>query len=289
MIIDQLFLHVAAKGHVCVGLDTDYEYLPAHFSKAFSHVSDALFSFNKQIIDATLDVSACYKVQIAYYEAFGMQGLEAYRKTLAYLRERNSLIIADVKRGDIAKTAEMYAKAHLSGDFEADFMTLNPYMGMDTISPFLPFVRNNEKGVFVLIRTSNEGAKDIQYLTTNEEDKKVFTVVGEKLNILGKEYLGECGFSSIGGVMGCTHADEAQEVRRQLDSTFFLIPGYGAQGGKAEDIALYLKNGNGGVVNASRSILLAYKKVENGEEKFAECARNEAIRMRDEIRLAIGN
>jgi len=282
MIIDKLFLHVAAKGHVCVGLDTDYEYLPAHFAKAFSHISDALFSFNKQIIDATIDVAACFKVQIAYYEAFGMQGLEAYRKTLAYLRERKAIIIADVKRGDIAKTAEMYAKAHFSGDFEADFMTINPYMGMDTIAPFLPFVKNNEKGLFVLIRTSNEGAKDIEYLPT-ENNQRVYNVVGEKLNAMGKDYLGRCNFSSIGGVMGCTLADEAREVRQQLDTTFFLIPGYGAQGGKAEDIALYLKNGNGGVVNASRSILLAYKKVENGEERFSEHARNEAIRMRDEI------
>ena len=286
MIIDKLFLHVAAKGHVCVGLDTDYEYLPPHFSKAFSHISDALFSFNKQIIDATIDVSACFKVQIAYYEALGLQGLDAYRKTLSYLRERKAIIIADVKRGDIAKTAEMYAKAHFSGDFEADFMTLNPYMGMDTITPFLPFLQNKEKGVFVLIRTSNEGAKDIEYLQT-EDNKRVYNVVGEKLNSLGKDYLGKCGFSSIGGVMGCTHADEAREVRQQLDSTFFLIPGYGAQGGKAEDIALYLKNGNGGVVNASRSILLAYKKIENGEEQFAQCARNEAIRMRDEIHSKI--
>ncbi|MCL2290070.1 MAG: orotidine-5'-phosphate decarboxylase [Bacteroidetes bacterium] len=286
MIIDKLFSHVAAKGHVCVGLDTDYEYLPINFSKTFSHISDALFSFNKEIIDATLDVSAGFKVQIAYYEAFGMQGLEAYRKTLAYLREQKAIIIADVKRGDIAKTAEMYAKAHFSGDFEADFMTLNPYMGMDTISPFLTFIKENEKGVFVLIRTSNEGAKDIEYLPT-EVNKRVYNVVGEKLNALGKDFIGECGFSSIGGVMGCTHADEARDVRKQLDSTFFLIPGYGAQGGKAEDIALYLKNGNGGVVNASRSILLAYKKVENGETHFGECARNEAIRMRDEIRSKI--
>jgi len=286
MIIDRLFLHVAAKGHVCVGLDTDYEYLPTHFSNAFSHISDALFSFNKQIIDATLDVAACFKVQIAYYEAFGMQGLEAYRKTLAYLQERQAIIIADVKRGDIAKTAEMYAKAHFSGDFEADFMTINPYMGMDTIVPFLPFVKNNEKGLFVLIRTSNEGAKDIEYLST-ENNKRVYNVVGEKLNAMGKEYIGKCGFSSIGGVMGCTLADEAREVRQQLDSTFFLIPGYGAQGGKAEDIALYLKNGNGGVVNASRSILLAYKKIENGEERFNEHARNEVIRMRDEIHSKI--
>jgi orotidine-5'-phosphate decarboxylase len=286
MIIDKLFLHVAAKGHVCVGLDTDYEYLPAHFSKAFSHIRDALFSFNKQIIDATLDVSACYKVQIAYYEAFGMQGLEAYRKTLSYLRERKAIVIADVKRGDIAKTAEMYAKAHFSGDFEADFMTLNPYMGMDTITPFLPFIKEQKKGVFVLIRTSNEGAKDIEYLNV-DNNKRVYNIVGEKLNTMGKDFMGKCGFSSIGGVMGCTHADEAREVRQQLDSTFFLIPGYGAQGGKAEDIALYLKNGNGGVVNASRSILLAYKKVENGAERFAEHARNETMRMRDEIRSKV--
>jgi orotidine-5'-phosphate decarboxylase len=200
------------------------------------------------------------------------------------LRERKALIIADVKRGDIAKTAEMYAKAHFSGDFEADFMTLNPYMGMDTIAPFLPFIKDNEKGVFVLIRTSNEGAKDIEYLQIAENKKRVYNVVGEKINVLGKDYLGRCGFSSIGGVMGCTHADEARDVRQQLDTTFFLIPGYGAQGGKAEDIALYLKNGNGGVVNASRSILLAYKKIENGEARFNEHARNETIRMRDEIR-----
>jgi len=282
MIIDKLFSSVVAKGHVCVGLDTDYEYLPVDFAKDFSHVSDALFAFNKQIIDSTLDVSACFKVQIAYYEAFGMQGLEAYKKTLSYLRERKAIIIADVKRGDIAKTAEMYSKAHFSGDFEADFMTLNPYMGMDTIVPFLHFINNKEKGVFVLIRTSNEGAKDIEYLST-DATKRVYHVVGEKINTLGKEFLGKCGFSSIGGVMGCTHADEAREMRQQLDSTFFLIPGYGAQGGKAEDIMLYLKKGNGGVVNASRSILLAYKKIENGEAHFGEHARNEAIRMRDEI------
>jgi len=285
MIIDKLFQNVADKGHVCVGLDTDLEYLPAAFLAKYAHISDALFHYNREIIDATLDVSACFKVQIAYYEAYGMQGLEAYKNTLAYLRAKDAVIIADVKRGDIAKTAEMYAKAHFSGDFEADFMTLNPYMGLDTISPFLPFVKNNQKGLFVLIRTSNEGAKDIEYLPT-ENGKRVYNVVGEKINELGKEYLGQSGFSAIGGVMGCTHRDEAKAVREELDSTFFLIPGYGAQGGKAEDIALYLKQGNGGVVNASRSILLAYKKVENGAEKFAEYSRLEAIRMRDDIRNA---
>lgn len=285
MIIDQLFQNVADKGHVCVGLDTDLEYLPKEFSARFSHLSDALFHFNKEIIDATIDVSACFKVQIAYYEAYGMQGMEAYQRTLAYLRQKDTVIIADVKRGDIAKTAEMYAKAHFSGDFEADFITVNPYMGLDTITPFLPFVQNNNKGLFVLIRTSNEGAKDIEYLPT-ENNQRVYNAVGEKINSMGKEFMGTNGFSSIGGVMGCTHADEAIAVREALDSTFFLIPGYGAQGGKAEDIALYLKNGNGGVVNASRSILLAYKKVENGASNFAEYSRLEAIRMRDDIRKA---
>lgn len=286
MIIDKLYARVAKKGHVCVGLDTDYSYLPAQFAAQFSNLSDALFEFNKRIIEATLDYAACYKVQIAYYESFGMAGLMAYKRTLEHLRQRDAIIIADIKRGDIAKTAEMYAKAHFTGDFEADFITLNPYMGMDTLTPFLPYFKEQNKGAFVLIRTSNPGAQDIEYINTTD-NRHVYNVVGEKINTLGKEFIGKCGFSAIGGVMGCTHADEAKEVRESLDSTFFLIPGYGAQGGKAEDIALYLKEGNGGVVNASRSILLAYKKVENGEGNFDEHSRNEALKMRNDILGAI--
>jgi len=281
--IDKLFASVAQKGHACVGLDTDVTYLPKHLAEQFPTTEDGLFAFNKAIIDSTLDVSACYKVQIAYYEAYGMAGLRAYARTLAYLREKNAVIIADIKRGDIAKTAEMYAKAHFTGEFEADFITLSPYMGLDSLSPYLPYIKDNGKGVFVLIRTSNEGAKDIEYLPT-ENGKRVYHVVGEKLQTLGKDYIGECGYSAIGGVMGCTHPDEAAEIRNMLNTTFFLIPGYGAQGGKAEDIAKYLHNGNGGVVNSSRGILLAYRKQENGDANFADCARAEAIRMRDDIR-----
>ncbi len=280
--IDRLFDAVAAKGHVCVGLDTDYSYLPQDFASKFSSVEDGLFAFNKALVDATHDITACYKVQIAYYESYGLAGLRAYAKTLAYLRSLNAVIIADIKRGDIAKTAEMYAKAHFTGDFEADFITLSPYMGLDSLSPYLPYLKDQGKGVFVLIRTSNEGAKDIEYLPT-ENGKRVYDVVGEKLQALGKDYIGNCGYSAIGGVMGCTHPEEAAEIRKSLDTTFFLIPGYGAQGGKAEDIAKYLKNGNGGVVNSSRGILLAYRKQENGEKDFAACSRNEVIRMRDDI------
>lgn len=283
MVIDRLFEKVALNGHVCVGLDTDYTYLPTAMAEQYPNVEDGLFEFNKGIIDATLDVAACYKVQIAYYESYGIAGLKAYQRTLAYLREKKAVIIADIKRGDIAKTAEMYAKAHFTGDFEADFITLSPYMGLDSLSPYLPYFEKNEKGAFVLIRTSNEGAKDIEYLPT-EDNQRVYHVVGKKINEMGKPFIGQCGYSSIGGVMGCTHADEAAEIRAMLDSTFFLIPGYGAQGGKAEDIAKYLRDGNGGVVNSSRGILLAYRKQEHGEEDFAGCARNEAIRMRDDIR-----
>ena len=283
MVIDRLFEKVALNGHVCVGLDTDYSYLPTAMAERFPNVEDGLFEFNRALIDATLDVAACYKVQIAYYESYGIAGLRAYQKTLAYLREKKAVIIADIKRGDIAKTAEMYAKAHFTGDFEADFITLSPYMGLDSLSPYLPYFEKQEKGAFVLIRTSNEGAKDIEYLPT-ENNLRVYHVVGQKINEMGKPYIGKCGYSSIGGVMGCTHADEAAEIRAMLGSTFFLIPGYGAQGGKAEDIAKYLRDGNGGVVNSSRGILLAYRKQENGESDFAGCARAEAIRMRNDIR-----
>lgn len=286
MIIDKLFDKIEKQGHVCLGLDTDLSYLPKKFAEKFSSVGEALFNFNKEIIDSTLDVVSCYKVQIAYYEAYGLEGLQAYSKTLKYIKEKGAISIADIKRGDIAKTAEMYAKAHFTGEFECDFLTLNPYMGLDSIEPYLPYVENNEKGLFVLIRTSNNGAKDIEYIET-KDGNRVYKVVGEKIQALGEKYMGACGYTSIGGVMGCTHAEEGIEMRKKLDKTFFLIPGYGAQGGGAKDVVPYLTNGNGGVVNSSRGILLAYKKHENDEENFAKYAREEAIKMRDAIRNEI--
>lgn len=288
MIIDRLFKTIEEKGHVCVGLDTDIAYIPEGFRAKFDNIGDAIFEFNKAIIDATVDVAACFKPQIAYYETYGIDGLRAYSRTMQYLKEKGALSIGDIKRGDISKTAEMYAKAHFDGEFEADFITLSPYMGLDSIEPYLPYVKNKEKGVFVLVRTSNKGSKDIQYVGT-AGDRRVYNVVGELINNLGKEYMGECGYSCVGGVIGCTHVDEGIEIRKALDSTFFLIPGYGAQGGKAEDVALYLKDGNGGVVNSSRGIMLAYKGKEDGDINFAKYAREEVIRMRDEILGAIAN
>ena len=286
LIIDKLYERVEERGVVCLGLDTDASYIPQHILSGKS-LDEAIFQFNKEIIDATLDVVACYKVQIAYYEALGLAGLMAYKKTLEYLRERDAIIIADIKRGDIMATATQYAKGHFSGDFEADFITLSPYMGMDSIEPYMPYMESGNKGVFVLVRTSNPGAEDIENIDT-KDNSKVYKVVGDKLTKMGESVKGECGYSAIGGVIGCTHVEEGKEIRERYKDMFFLIPGYGAQGGKAEDVALYLRDGNGGVVNSSRAILLAYKK-ENKPEEFAACARREAIRMRDEIRNAVNS
>lgn len=284
LIMDKLYNRVNERGVVCLGLDTDIEYIPAHILE-LGNKADAIFEFNKQIIDETLDVVACFKVQIAYYEALGIDGLIAYKKTLAYLREKDAIIVADIKRGDIAATASQYAKAHFTGDFEADFITLSPYMGMDSIEPYMPYIEEGNKGAFVLVRTSNPGAEDIENVDT-VDNSKVFKVVGDKITSMGAKVTGKCGYSAIGGVIGCTHIEEGKEIRSRYKNMFFLIPGYGAQGGKAEDVALYLREGNGGVVNSSRAILLAYKK-DNKPEEFAKCARKEAIRMRDEIRSAV--
>ena len=282
MIIDKLYKRVEKLGHVCLGLDTDLSYIPEEIIKESSSNREAIVKFNKGIIDATLDVVSTYKVQIAYYEALGIEGLMAYKETLEYLREKDAIIIADIKRGDIAKTAEMYAKAHFTGDFEADFITLNPYMGMDTIEPFMEYLEKYDKGIFTLVRTSNPGAKDVEYIET-AKGEKVYEEVGAMVQELGKRVTGACGYSSLGAVMGCTHVDEAVKMREALGNTFFLIPGYGAQGGTAKEVALYLKNGNGGVVNSSRGMLLAYKKDKYKGMSYAEAARAESISMRDDI------
>ena len=278
--MDRLYEAVAAKGPVCVGLDTDFSYLPEGYADSTKTAGENLVRFNREIINATREVAGCYKVQIAYYEALGMDGMMAYRDTLAYLRENKLLTIADIKRGDIAKTAEMYAKAHYEGDFEADFITLAPYMGLDSLSPYLPYMEKSGKGAFVLCRTSNCGAKDFEYEKLSD-GRHVYDLVGDKVTELGKAYMGEHGYSSIGLVIGGTHIEEAKEIRAKYQNSFFLIPGYGAQGGKAEDIAQYLQKGNGGAVNSSRGILLAYKKQEG--VRFDEAAYRECVDMKGAI------
>ena len=286
-IMDKLYDRVEERGVVCVGLDTSIDYVP-DFIKSGRSDEDAIVEFNRQIIEQTHDIAACFKVQIAYYESLGLAGMSAYKRTLDILREKDAIIIADIKRGDIAATAKMYAKAHFEGDFEADFITLSPYMGMDSIEPYMPYLETGKKGIFSLVRTSNKGAEDIEYLDTTSGDK-VYHVVGDRIMEMGKNLVSDCGYHPLGGVIGCTHVEEGKALRKRFNSMFFLIPGYGAQGGKAEDVAMYLNNGNGGVVNSSRGILLAYKKQNRPDTDFAICAREESIRMRDEIRNAVNN
>lgn len=285
-IIDELYQRVKENGTVCVGLDTALDYIPETIRSKFTTYEDMIFEFNKGIIDATLDVAACFKVQIAYYEALGLEGLRAYARTLKYLKEKHCLSIGDIKRGDIADTAKMYARAHFQGDFESDFITLSPYMGLDSIEPYMSYLKEGRKGAFALVRTSNKGAEDIQYIET-KQGEKIYNRVGEKINSLGKECLGSYGYSALGAVVGCTHVEEGKIIRENMDSTFFLIPGYGAQGGKAEDVALYLKNGNGGVVNSSRKILLAYKNRNQQGHNFDVCAREEVLDMNRAINTAL--
>ena len=278
--MDKLYDAVAARGPVCVGLDTDISYLPEDFVDSAKTAGENIVAFNKAIIQATKAVAGCFKVQIAYYESLGMDGMKAYADTLAAVRVAGVPVIADIKRGDIAKTAEMYAKAHFEGDFEADFITLAPYMGLDSIQPYMPYMQQKGKGVFVLVRTSNPGAKDFEYEKLTD-GRHVYDMVGDKLNELGKQAMGESGYSSVGLVIGGTHIEEAAEIRARYKDSFFLIPGYGAQGGTAPDIAQYLSCGNGGVVNSSRGILLARKKQPG--VKFDEAAYNECVKMKEAI------
>jgi orotidine-5'-phosphate decarboxylase len=283
--IDRLFEKVNARGHVCVGLDTCIDYVPQRERSKAASDAQAVLAFNKALIDSTYDVCACFKVQIAYYEEMGIEGLKAYSETLKYIRSRDCIAIADIKRGDIADTAVRYSKAHFSGDFEADFVTLNPYLGMDTIEPWMVFSASG-KGAFVLMMTSNPGMKDFEYLQTSD-GKRFYDAVGNKMAELAASHHGKCGYGFFGVVTGCTQRDEAAIIRERYPNLFFLIPGYGAQGGGAKDASLLLRDGNGGVVNASRSIITAWQKApgfETADNNFAaQSARKAAIKMRDEI------
>ena len=279
MIIDRLYDEINSKSFVCVGLDTSYDYIPDKFKTG--DVKKDVFNFNKEIIDATKDLVAIFKLQIAFYEAMGIEGMKAYYMTMKYLKDNGLLSIGDIKRGDIASTAKEYAKAHFEGEFAADFITVNPYMGFDTLEHFYPYLEKGTNGIFVLLRTSNPGAKDIEYLNYNGEP--LYYHVGDQLEKLGKQFIGKNGISALSMVVGGTHSEEAVEIRNRYKDTLFLIPGYGAQGGKAKDISIYLGSENKGIVNSSRGIILAYKKEDKGEDNIGLCARNAVINMREDI------
>jgi orotidine-5'-phosphate decarboxylase len=292
MNMDTLFDAVALRGPVCVGLDTALDYIPQKALRQAGSPSAALLAFNKAIIEATSSACACYKVQIAYYEEHGIEGLRAYAETLRHIRKLGLPVIADIKRGDIADTAARYAKAHLDGEFEADFVTLSPYMGMDSLDPWLEYVGKKGKGLFVLMRTSNKGMRDFEYREL-AGGGRLYDAVGDKIQALATQYRGARGYGAVGAVVGCTEREEAAAIRASRPEVFFLIPGYGAQGGAAADAALLLRDGNGGIVNASRSILKAWQtlpdaanKPEQDLDQIAFAAQSATVEMQTALRKA---
>lgn len=280
MMTDALFEAAKKKSPVCVGLDTVADYLPEYLKKADMPLEDKLFAFNRAIIDATRDTAACFKLQIACYEAEGLAGLSAFARTLRYVREGGSIAITDAKRGDISSTAAQYARAHFSGEFETDLLTVNPYMGEDAVSPYYKYIKENGKGLFVLVKTSNPGSGEFE--DRDSMGAPLYLAVAEHVSRWGEAFVGESGFSAIGAVAGCTYPEQFQRIKALMPHTFFLIPGYGAQGGTGRDIGAFFGGGICGVVNSSRGIICAHRgKCET--EEFASFARGAALAMKEDI------
>ena len=287
-----------------IGLDPRYEMIPEYiknkYQKNLEGVAKAIVEFNKALIDATYDIIPAVKPQIAFYEMYGLEGMKAFEETCKYAKEKGMIVIADIKRGDIGTTAKAYSNAFLGktkiGEqeesiYDVDFVTLNPYMGIDAIKPFIEDCEKYNKGAFILVKTSNPSSGDLQDLKL-ENGEEVYTKVAKLVEEWGKNLIGEYGYSSISAVVGATYPKQLEDLRKVAPHTFFLIPGYGAQGGKAEDIALgFDENGIGGIVNSSRGLMCAYKsdlwKDKYTEEDFTKATREEAIRMRDELNNAI--
>lgn len=247
------------KSPLCIGLDTDPSYLPESVISRFPSPAEAVVAYNQGIVEAASQYAACCKVQVAYYEAMGLAGMKAFSDTLKLVRGSGMIAISDIKRGDIADTAKAYARAHFSGDFETDIITINPYMGFDTLEPFVEAATAADKGIFVLLCTSNPGRDDIEKLSLTKGGT-VLQAVGNRLNELANRFgVGEGSTSPVGAVVGATAEEDARALRDAYSRIFFLIPGYGAQGGAARVAATLLDNA-GGTVNSSRGILCAWKK-----------------------------
>lgn len=301
MVIDRLIEKTKqTKCPVCVGLDTVYDYIPKGFlqrnagESALAYAARSIASFNFEIIQAVADLVPSVKIQVACYEMYGLEGMRAFSNTLKFARDMGLVTIADVKRNDIGSTASTYASAYLSGTnidgeeavgFDADFITLNPYLGTDGIKPFTEACKKTGKGLFCLIKTSNPSSGEFQDLKT--DGVPVYMKVAQKVAEWGEGLIGQSGYSSVGAVVGATYPGQAKELRKMLPETYFLIPGYGAQGATADDIAVnFDENGLGGVVNSSRGILLAYKNEKYKGLDFAAAARQAVLDMKEEILAA---
>lgn len=300
MIVDLLIERIKDMQNPTVaGLDTSFDYLPDDMKQGvqdFKGAADAIFEFNKRIVDRICDIVPCVKVQIAYYEMYGLEGMRAFLQTLQYAKAKGMLVMTDAKRNDIGATAECYAKAYLGetdvcgrahSAFDSDFLTVNGYLGSDGIKPFLNWMQKRDKGIFVLVKTSNRSSGELQDLKL-ESGKTIYEYMGELVEKWGQESIGRYGYSSVGAVVGATHPMQAQILRRAMPHTFFLIPGYGAQGGTADDLKVcFDKEGMGGIVNSSRGILCAYRQEKYANLSFEEAARQACIDMKNDLNRAI--
>ena len=300
-IIDQLIEKIKImKNPTVIGLDPRYEMLPKcvkdKYPKTLEGVGQAIIEYNKALIDAIYDIIPAIKPQIAFYEMYGIPGMQAFKVTCEYAKQKGMFVIADIKRGDIGSTAQGYSNAYLGKTkieeneqslYDIDFVTVNPYMGTDCVKPFIDDCKKYNKGLFILVKTSNPSSGELQDVKL-ENGEEVYTRVAKYVEKWGEELRGEYKYSSISAVVGATYPEQLKQLRQIAPHTYFLIPGYGAQGGKAEDIALgFDENGLGGIVNASRSLMCAYKsemwKDKFEEKDYAKATRAEAIRMKEEL------
>lgn len=300
MSLDRLIEAIEKKNNPSIaGLDPNLEIIPRYliehsinrFGKTMEAAADAILTFNMALIDALHDIVPAVKPQCAYYELYGWQGIKALVQTISYAKQKGMFVITDGKRNDIGSTMLAYANAHLGmvcvdGEmiepFGADALTINGYLGSDGIKPLIDVCLRQDKGIFVLCKTSNKSSGELQDKIIGTEP--VYSVMGQMCEQWGNEFDCKYGYSGVGAVVGATYPQQLIELRAKMPKTFFLVPGYGVQGGTAGDIAAaFDKKGRGAIVNSSRGIMCAYKQSGYTEKDFATAARNEAIRMRDEI------
>lgn len=300
MSFEPLIEKIRAKNNPTVmGLDPVLDYIPqyirdkavAEFGDTFKAAGEAIFEFNKGLIDAAAELVPAVKPQSAFYEMYGIEGLIALEKTIEYAKAAGLYVILDVKRNDIGSTAEAYAKAFI-GKTElfgsaaqatpVDCVTVNPYLGIDGVKPFIDIAAENDKSMFILVKTSNKSSGDFQDLEIG--DTTLYRKVAAKVEAWGAPYISESGYSPCGAVVGATYPKQLTELRAAMPHTFFLIPGYGAQGGAANDIVgAFDKNKSGAIVNSSRALMCAYKKAGDDGTNFKACTRDAVIAMRDDI------
>jgi orotidine-5'-phosphate decarboxylase len=306
--IDKLIRRIGElEAPIVVGLDPMLSYVPEYLIKQgckdkgenIEGITQAIWLYNKGIIDAIFDLVPAVKPQIAMYEQFGIEGMKAYVKTLDYAKEKGLIVIGDVKRGDIGSTSTAYATGHLGKvsiagkeyrGFNEDFITVNPYLGSDGILPFIDVCKQESKGLFILVKTSNPSSGEFQDQLIN--DRPLYELVGKKVAEWGELLMGS-EYSYIGAVVGATYPEIGKELRKLMPKTFILVPGYGAQGGKAEDLKHYFnKDGLGAIVNSSRGIIAAYKQPQYesyGENAYADASRQAVLDMREDLKKAWKN